>query len=158
MVVDSIENYGKTRNFYLLQQVVVPAQEKGSPIGETLRQLQLGSEDVFPCTQALQVGNADVGDNAHLRLCRQGQVLNLPQSGHSHLHHRRLGVFFNGKESFGRSNLVIQVPLGFYGGKAGGKHRRRHLLGGGLAHAAGDAHHPDRHFAPIPGGKGQQSL
>ena len=104
----------------------------------------------------LDVGNADIGDDTHHRLCRVAQVLDLILGAHAHFHHRYLSFGGNAHQCFGRADLVILVALGFDDAEGGGHHCRYHFLGGGFAHAAGDAYHLGRHFGAVQRGDFQE--
>ena len=87
------------------------------------------------------MGVADQGEHRHVGPGDFRQNAHLPEAGYAHLHHCRLMLRADAGDGHGHADLVIQIlirfqhvqPLGQYGGD--------HLLGRGLANAAGNADH-----------------
>ena len=66
--------------------------------------------------------------------------------------------FFQAADGDGHPHLAVLVAGGLEHLELGGEGLGHHLLGGGLAHAAGDAHHGDGELTPVPGGGLLQGL
>ena len=70
---------------------------------------------------------------------------------HPHLHHGVLGVGADLEEGPGQAQLIVLVALGLDGVAEAAEHGGAELLGGGLAHAAGDADHLGGELGPVVG-------
>ena len=89
------------------------------------------------------MGIADVGDHRHVRRGQVHQVGDLSKVVHPHLQHADLVLAVQAEEGEGKAQLVVEVPLGFQHLVLLAQDGGHHVLGGGLAHAAGDADHRD---------------
>ena len=89
----------------------------------------------------LDVHGADIDDNTDVRHGNMGQVCHLPEMVHAHLQYHDLRIRLHGENSHGHADVIIVVHRGLAGTVGGAQDGGHHLLGGGLAHGAGDAHH-----------------
>ena len=97
------------------------------------------------------MGHADAGNDAHIRACRPRQTVDFAGVAHAHLDDRVLGAAFQPHQGAGHSQLIVLVALGLDGLAKAAQGGVGHLLGGGLAHAAGHAHHFGVELAAIIG-------
>ena len=75
-----------------------------------------------------------------------GEAVNFAEGVHAHLHHRGFVGPFQLQERQGHADEIVQVQPVFQDPEGRGQGGGDHLLGGGLAATAGDAHH--RHPEP----------
>ena len=129
------------RQFCRAQKLVIVVQHQRGTLRQTAADLQLGLADVFLAAQVADVGHADAGDDAHIRAGGAGQTIDLSGMAHAHLDHCILGVCPDAHQGAGHSQFIVLVALGLDGIAEAAQGRISHLLGGGLAHAAGHAHH-----------------
>ena len=85
----------------------------------------------------------DHGEHRDRRPCDLRQSRHLAEAGDAHLHDRGLVLRLDAGYGHRHADLIVQVPLGLQHPKALREHRGDHLLGGGLADAARDAHNGD---------------
>ena len=123
------------------QEGVVAVQHEGGTLRQTGADLQLCLADVLLTAQVADVGHTDAGDDAHIRAGALAQALDLPGVAHAHLHHGVLGIPADAEHGAGQTQLIVLVALGLDGIPEALDGGVAHLLGGGLAHAAGHAHH-----------------
>ena len=131
------------------QEGIVAVQHQRGTFGQTGADLELGLADVLLTAEVADVGYADAGDDADIRPGTLGQPLDLPQMAHAHLDHRIRGVFPDVEEGAGQTQLVVLVALGLDGAAKARNGSVGHLLGGGLADAAGHAHDLGRKLAAV---------
>ena len=122
---------------------VVPVENGQTCGGHGLENLAFGLQDALAAAQVLNVGIADVGDHRHVRRGQVHQVGDLSKVVHPHLQHADLVLAVQAEEGEGKAQLVVEVPLGFQHLVLLAQDGGHHVLGGGLAHAAGDADHRD---------------
>ena len=82
-----------------------------------------------------------------------GEAVNFAEGVHAHLHHRGFVGPLQLQERQGHADKIVQVQPVFQDPEGRGQGGGDHLLGGGLAATAGDAHH--RHPEAGPPGLGQ---
>ena len=123
------------------QQRVVSVEQQHPPGVHALGDFQLGLADALLGAQKLNVAGSDVHDHRHIRMGNPGQVGNLPEMVHSHFQHRHLRIQRHFQNGHGHSDVVVVIGRGLGHPIGAGQHRRRHFLGGALAHGAGDGHH-----------------
>ena len=123
------------------QEGVVAVEHEGRTLGKAGADLQLRLADVLLTAQIADVGHADAGDDAHIRAGSAGQTVDLASVAHAHLDHSVFGGSADAHQGAGHAQLVVLVALGLNGLTKAAQGRVGHLLGGGLAHAAGHAHH-----------------
>ena len=123
------------------QELVVVVQHQRGTLRQAVADLQLGLADVLLTAQIADVGHADAGDDAHIRAGSAGQTVDLASVAHAHLDHSVFGGSADAHQGAGHAQLVVLVALGLDGLTKAAQGRVGHLLGGGLAHAAGHAHH-----------------
>ena len=99
------------------------------------------------------MGVADVGDHGNVRPHHGSQIFDLAEVVHAGLDHRRLMLRGKAQQRQGRTDVVVEILRRLEDVQLGPQHRRDHLLGGRLAHAAGDLNEGD--LKPIPVGGGQ---
>ena len=99
------------------------------------------------------MGVADVGDHAHVGPDDVGQIVDLARAVHAHLQHAHLHGAVQAQDGQGQTDVVVEVPLGLQHPEPGAQHGGDHVLGRGLAHAAGDGHKGDVEPGFIPGGQ-----
>ena len=87
------------------------------------------------------MGHTDAGDDAHIRPCRPRQTVDLARMAHAHLDDGVLGAAFQTHQGAGHAQFIVLVALGLDGLAKAAQGGVGHLLGGGLAHAAGHTHH-----------------
>ena len=102
---------------------------------------------------AFGVGRMDVGEHPDGGAGDPGEAVNFAEGVHAHLHHRGFVGPLQLQEREGHADEVVQVQPVFQDPEGRGQGGGDHLLGGGLAATAGDAHH--RHPEPAPPGLGQ---
>ena len=102
---------------------------------------------------AFGMGRMHVGEHPDGGAGDPGEAVNFAKRVHAHLHHRNFMRPLEPQEREGHADEVVQVQPVFQDPKGRVQRRGDHLLGGGLAAAAGDAHH--RHPEPAPPGPGQ---
>ena len=129
------------RQLCLAQEGIVIIQHQWCALGQAGTDLQLCLADVLLTAQIPDVGHADTGDDAHIRTGGTSQTVDLARMAHAHFNDRILGAAANAHQGAGHAQLIVLVALGLDGLAKAGKGRIGHLLGGGLAHAAGHAHH-----------------
>ena len=78
------------------------------------------------------------------RLCDTGKLRHLPEAGDPHLDYGDLMLRLDARDGHRHADLVVEIPLGLEHAVARAEHGGDHLLCGGLADAAGDAHHGQR--------------
>ena len=123
------------------QEGVVAVEHEGRTLGKAGADLQLRLADVLLTAQIADVGHADAGDDAHIGAGALCQTLDLTGVAHAHLHDSVLRIPADAEHGAGQAQLIVLVALGLdciAKARDGGV---GHLLGGGLAHTAGDAHH-----------------
>ena len=125
------------------QQGIVPVQHRQILFGHGAEDFALGLEDILPAAQVFNVGVPDVGDHRHVGADNLGEVVDLSEVVHPHLQHADLVFAGEPEEGQGKAQLVVEVPFGFQHPVLHPQHRGDHVLGGGLAHAAGDADYRD---------------
>ena len=135
------------------QQGVIPVEHQQSVFLNVGQQLALGLEDVLPAAQPLDVGIADVGDDPNVGPDDVGQIVDLAGAVHAHLQHTHLHGAVQAQDGQGQADVVVKVPLGLQHPEPGAQHGGDHVLGRGLAHAAGDGHKWDVEPGLIPGGQ-----
>ena len=121
-----------------IQQRVVAVEDRETAGLQILEDLALGLENAIPAAQILNVGVADVGDDGDVRLDHLPQIADLAEVVHARLDDRRLMLRRQLEQRQGRADVVVEILRRLQGAIPGGQHRRDHLLGGGLPHAAGD--------------------
>ena len=95
---------------------------------------------------------ADIGDDGNIRLgnaCQQGD---LPEVVHAHFQDRRLVGPVHTQDCHRQAQTVVEILRRLLGAVGGVQHRSDHFLGGGLSHAARDAHHPQAQALPVAPG------
>ena len=135
------------------QPLVVSVQNQQTVFLYMGQQLALGLENVLPATQTFNMGIANIGNDAHIRLSQAGQIIDLSRLIHSHLQNADLCGGVQTENGHGHSNVVVEVALGFKDLILGRQHRRDHILGGSLAYAACHAYDRDPETPLIPGGQ-----
>ena len=141
------------------QQGVVPVEDSQPVPLQVGEDLALGLKDVLPAAQVLNVGVADVGDEGHIRLHQPGQVVDFPGVVHAQLHHTHLMLRLQPEQGEGHADVVVEIPLRFVDAEPCPQHRRRHILGGGLPHRAGDGDEGDgEELFVVPGQLPQGAL
>ena len=122
-------------------QEVIVAVEDQQTVGLNVGQhLALGFEDILPAAQTLNVGIADVGDDTYVGLDGSGQIVDLAKAVHAHLQHAHGVLIGQTQDGQGHAQIVVEVALGFQDVILLSQHAGDHVLGSGLAHAAGDRH------------------
>ena len=137
--------------FRLAQERVIVVQDQRRALGHPVADLQLGLADVLLAAQVADVGQADAGDDAHVRPGAAGQPADLAGVVHAHLDDGVLRPGADLEQGAGQAQLVVLVALGLDGAAQGAEGRGAELLGGGLAHAAGHAHHFGGKLGPVVG-------
>ena len=140
------------------QQGVIPVEDGQVVAGHGLEDLALGLQDPLPAAQVLDVGVADVGDDRHVGGDDTGQVVDLAEVVHAHLQHAQLMLGVQAEEGQGQADLVVVVALGLQDPELLAQDRGDHVLGRGLAHAAGDADDRDGELGLIGPGHLAQGL
>ena len=135
----------------LAQEGIIPVQHQRSTLRQTGADLQLCLADVLLTAQVADVGHPDAGDDAYIRAGALAQALDLSGVAHSHLHHGVLGLFADAEHGAGQAQLIVLVALGLDGTAKACNGGVGHLLCGGLAHAAGHAHHFGVELAAVVG-------
>lgn len=113
-------------------------------LGNTRQGTLTGVAEIF------NVGIPDVGDDRHRGTHHLPQIADLAEVIHACLDDRRLMLRHQAQQGLWRTDLVVVVGLGLEGKEMPAQHRGDHLLGGGLSGGAGDLHHGDGEFLPIP--------
>ena len=139
------------------QHGIIPVEHQQKAETDVGQQLALGPEDVLPAAQALDVGVPDVGDDSHVRLDDLPQLVDLPRAVHPHLQHADHTAPVQPQQGQGQADVVVVIALGLEHPVPGAQHGGDHVLGGGLAHAAGDLHKGDLKPVPVGGGQIPQS-
>ncbi len=141
------------------QHGVVPVED-GQPLRLQMGEnFALGLKDVLPAAQILNVGVPDVGNEGHVRLHQPAQIVDLPCVVHPQLHHAHLMAPLQLEQGEGHADVVVEVPLRFVDAEFCPQHGGYHVLGGGLAHRAGDGDKWDiEPFFVIPGQLPQGAL
>ena len=93
---------------------------------------------------------AHIGDDGHGGAHHFAQVADLAKVVHAGLDDGSLMLRRKVQQRQGGADGVVEVGLRFQRGKPLTQHGGDHLLGGGLSGAAGDLHHGDSEFVPIP--------
>ena len=102
------------------------------------------------------MGVADIGDHGHVGPHHLPQVADFAKVVHSGLNNRRLVLRAQAQQSQGRADVVVEVLRRFQAAVFGPQYGGNHLLGGRLAHAAGDLDKGDLEFVPVGGRQGLQ--
>ena len=123
------------------QVLVIAVEQHRGIFRHALQNFQLGLQDALLGAQMLDVHGADVDDHRQIGFPDLRQVGHLPEMVHAHLQHGDLGILRHRQNAHGHTDVVVVVGGGLGGPEAGFQHRGDHLLGGGFAHGAGDAHH-----------------
>ena len=103
------------------------------------------------------MGVADVGDHGNVRPHHGSQIFDLAEVVHAGLDHRRLMLRSKTQQRQGRADVIIEIFRRLEDVQLGPQHGGDHLLGGCLAHAAGDLHKGDLKPVPVGGGQIPQS-
>ena len=123
------------------QELIIIVQHQRCTLRQAVADLQLCLADVLLTTQIADVGHTDAGNDAHIRACGPGQTVDLARMAHAHLDHGILSAAFQPHQGAGHAQFIVLVALGLDGLAKACKGGVGHLLGGGLAHAAGHTHH-----------------
>ena len=116
-----------------------------------LEDLALGPQGTLTgVAEIFNVGIPDVGDDRHRGTHHLPQIADLAEVVHARLDDRRLMLRHQAQQGLWCTDLVVVVGLGLEGKEMPAQHRGDHLLGGGLSGGAGDLHHGDGEFLPIP--------
>ena len=122
------------------------------------QQLALGPENILPAAQTLDVGVANIRDDPHIGLDDTGQIVDLAKFVHPHLQHRDLMAGVQLQQGQRQTYVVIVVALRLEHLVSDAQNGGQHILGGGLAHAAGHADQRDCKPVFMPNGQVPEGL
>ena len=126
---------------------VVGIVNEGGPVVQGADQLPFGPGHPGDIPHAFGVGRMHVGEDPDGGASNPGEAVNFAEGVHAHLHHRGFVGAFQLQERQGHADEIVQVQPVFQDPEGGRQGGGDHLLGGGLAATAGDAHHRDREAA-----------
>ena len=139
-----------------IQQIVVPVAEDGAVCRQITIHDALLRADALPAFEEFQMRMSDDGVKRHGGAHHFRQAFHIPRVGDAHLHHGAFMGLVQAEQRDGHAQVVVEVPRCLVDAKALGEHRRRHLLGGGLSDAPGDAQHRDVKLRAVKPGGGLQ--
>ena len=114
-----------------------------------MKNLALGSKNIFPAAQIPDVSFSDIRNHGNLRVCHPGQDIDFSQMIHPHLDHRHLGLTGDLQEGARHADVVIEISIGFQDLIAGGKNSCNHVLGRRLADRTRDGNHRQIKLASV---------
>ena len=125
------------------QQRIIPVDKQNPLRIHAVLDVQLLPQNVLLGTQLLDVGDADIGHHRAVHTGHPGNLFHLPRLAHPQLDHGDLCLRRDGAHGDGHAHLAVGVARGPVDRVARAEGRGDHLPGGGLAHAARDAHQRD---------------
>ena len=131
------------------QQVIVSVQDRDPAFPQAVEYLAFSLENAFPAAQIAYVGITDIGDDSNVRFPDPGQIINLVFVVHAHFQNRDLMFRAQPENGHGKSYIIIEIALCLQYIEPGAQDRGDHILGGRLAHAAGDRYCRDLKFSLI---------
>ena len=139
-------------------ETVIEGDDGGGVRGESCEQIALLERDRLARAQMLDVRAAHVRDHAHARLHDRRERRDLAAVVHPDLDHHAAVVFAAAQQRQRHAELVVQVALRLEAGCVQPEDRRTHVLGGGLAIAAGDRDHGSAEARAVTGRERPEGL
>ena len=121
--------------------------------GEVVEELALAAAHPLGTAEAVEVGPADVGDEAVVGLGNRGQQGDFAAGARPHLHHAELRRGIHRQQRQRHADVVVQVALRGAEHEALGEHAADELLGRRLAVAARDGQNRDAQRASVFAGQ-----
>ena len=132
------------------EMLVGGVEEHQSAVGlEEVVELALGALHALERSEALQMGAADVGDEAAGGLNVFHELLDVARVGGAHLDDGNLVVGIEAEQCLGHTDVVVEVALGVHHVVFLSQDGRNEFLGSGLAVGAGDADDGDVELAAV---------
>ena len=100
-------------------------------------------QDTVSVAQIFQMAGTDVCDHASIRSCNLRQAGHLTEIADSHFQNCDLILITKTENSEGKSQLIVEISLGFQSTVFLLQNGRDHFLGAGLANASCDSHYRD---------------
>ena len=126
--------------------------------GQVTVEFGLGVYHPFEAPEALDVGDADIGDEAAVGVGDAAQGLDFAGVVGAHLHDGYLALRRHAKQGQRHPEVVVVVACGGGGAVAPSQDGVDELFGGRLAVGAGDANHGDGHVSAVQYGQVLQGL
>ena len=131
------------------QPRVITIDDDGAILRHEGEHFRLGPENPLQIVKKFQMSVADHSKYRHRGASHAGQLCHFSEAGNPHLHYGCLMLRRNAGQGHGNTDLVIQVTLGFQYIQLLTQYCPDHLLGGGLAHTAGNTDHRQAKAFPI---------
>lgn len=127
--------------------------EHRQPIGnQPLDDLAFRLRDALDGAEFAEMGASDLEHDGDVRRGDRGQARNLSDMARSHLGDEEARVPADLQRGQRKADLVVERADGRHGGAERGQQGGHEVLGGGLAHRAGDADQGERRSGRTPSG------
>ena len=123
--------------------VVITVQHNVTIFFQVFENLGFCFQDTVSVAQIFQMAGTDVCDHAGIRSCNLCQTGHLTEITDSHFQNCNLILITKTENSEGKSQLIVEISLGFQGTVFLLQNGRDHFLGAGLANASCDSHYRD---------------
>ncbi len=137
------------RKFHGGQHVVVLVEEDRRAGLHTVEQFELRGEDALSAAEVLDVGDADVRDDADVRQRGLRQSGDLTLVVHAQFEDERRVLRFEPQQDFRQADLVVPVFIGLVRVELRVQDAPDHFLGRGLPHTAGEGDDRDIIFQTV---------
>ena len=131
------------------QHIVVFVEEQRGTGLHAVEQFELRGEDALSAAEVLDVGDADVRDDADVRQSRLRQRGDLAFVVHAQFEDECRVFRFEPQQDFRESDLVVPVFIGLVCMVLRVQDTPDHLFGRGLPHTAGEGNDRDIIFQPV---------
>ena len=139
------------------EERLVPAKNERPVLAQADRDLGFCLCDVLARTEKLDVRSADVGDDPVVRLGDPRELFDLAEVAHPHLEDGDLRLGAEAEHRHRKADVGIEIALGFADPEFLREDGGDHLLGRGLADAAGHGDRADAAALFVLGGKTGES-
>ena len=123
--------------------VVITVQHNVTIFFQVFENLGFCFQDTVSVAQIFQMAGTDVCDHASIRSCNLRQAGHLTEIADSHFQNCDLILITKTENSEGKSQLIVEISLGFQGTVFLLQNGRDHFLGAGLANTSCDSHYRD---------------